>query len=182
MTSMNEKVEKGIQFGISLIGTPYDWWRCGENQRDAPMFAKNGPCPPNNEIKTCNCVGLTNLMLRSVGNTLPYSDIDIGWTESYAIYYKKKNVIKDFNVDITYPRGSLLIRDYKDIYNPGHLAVILESIGKKSKILHSITSQQMNDNVKYYLPGVNNNDTIEQSHKFFQYEYVVLPNKWLGIN
>ena len=38
-----ENVEKAINFGISLIGTPYDYWRGGEIQILAPMFSIESP-------------------------------------------------------------------------------------------------------------------------------------------
>ena len=39
---MNTNTLKAIEYGVKLIGTPYDYWRGGENQKEAPMFAEDG--------------------------------------------------------------------------------------------------------------------------------------------
>jgi hypothetical protein len=39
------------------------------------MFAMDGAVPAPVEVVTCNCTGLTNLMLRAIGTPLPYHEV-----------------------------------------------------------------------------------------------------------
>ena len=36
-------ITNALDFGLSLQGIPYDYWKGGDNQTTAPMFAINGP-------------------------------------------------------------------------------------------------------------------------------------------
>ena len=171
----SNKIEDGINFGLSLLGIPYDYWSGGINQVDAPMFAKNGPVPNRSDIVSANCAGLVNLVLRYIGKELPYNkDTGIGGTNAYRTYYK--DVSLDFNIDECYPRGSLLIRDYRDINDQGHVAILLEDRGKDSLILQSHVEGIYFESKS---PGVNNKYSLLESHNKCAYEYVVLPKDWL---
>ena len=80
--------------------------------------------------------------------------------------------------------GTLLIRNYRDINDQGHVAVILENKGKKSLVLQSHVEGEF---LKSILPGVNAMYTLEESHNIFKdhngngcyYEKIVLPENWL---
>ena len=173
---------KALEYGIKLIGTPYDYWNGGEIQKDAPMFAQNGEVPPQLDIVSLNCAGLCNLMLRSVGKELPYSTFTMGGTFAYLKYYREKAY--KFNINNVYPMGTLLIRDYRDINDQGHLAVVLEEKGKDSLVLQSHVEGEF---LKSTQPGVNAMQTLEESNLTFTdednngcyYEFVVLPEDWL---
>ena len=179
---MSLNVTKAIEFGIQLIGTPYDYWKGGINQAGAPMFAENGKLPDIKDIKSANCAGLCNLILRSIGKELPYDCDTIGGTESYFNYYSDKS--HEFKIEDTYPIGTLLIRNYRNIDDQGHVAIILENKGKSSLVLQSHVEGEYHVSTK---PGVNSNYTLEQSHNSFTnsegigccYEKIVLPQDWL---
>lgn len=173
---------KAVEYGIKLIGTPYDYWSGEEIQTGAPMFAENGAVPSQLDIISLNCAGLCNVMLRKIGKTLPYWVDTMGGTYAYARYYKDKAY--KFNINNTYPFGTLLIRGYKDINDQGHLAVIIEEKGKDSLILQSHIE---GDFLKSTIPGVNAMYTLEESNNSFKdeegngcyYQMVVLPEDWL---
>ena len=181
---MTSNTIKALEFGIKLIGTPYDYWRGGENQKDAPMFAQDGEVPHQLDITSVNCAGLCNLMLRSIGKELPYSNETqtIGGTEAYFEYYKDKSY--EFSIDNNYPMGTLLMRNYRDINDQGHVAVIIENKGKDSLVLQSHVEGEY---LRSTSPGVNAMYSLEESHKSFKdengkgcyYERVVLPEDWL---
>ena len=175
---------KALEFGIKLIGTPYDYWRGGENQKDAPMFAQNGEVPDQLEITSINCAGLCNLMLRSIGKALPYSNKTqtMGGTEAYFEYYENKSY--EFSIENNYPMGTLLMRNYRDINDQGHVAVLIETKGKDSLVLQSHVEGEY---LRSTSPGVNAMYSLEESHNSFTdengkgcyYERIVLPEDWL---
>ena len=181
---MNTNTIKALEYGVKLIGTPYDYWKGGENQIDAPMFAEDGPVPNNLDIVSANCAGLCNLMLRSVGKKLPYSKKTqtMGGTESYFEFYKDKSY--EFSINNTYPMGTLLMRDYRDLNDQGHVAVLLEEKGKDSLVLQSHVEGEYFESTN---PGVNAMYTLEETNRFFKnadgtgcyFERVVLPEVWL---
>ncbi len=181
---MTSNTIKALEYGIKLIGTPYDYWRGGENQKEAPMFAQNGPVPHQLDVTSLNCAGLCNLMLRSIGKELPYSNKTntVGGTEAYFEYYKEKSY--EFSINNVYPIGTLLMRDYRDINDQGHVAVLLDDKGKQALVLQSHVEGEYLTSTK---PGVNAMYTLADSHMSFTdeegkgcyYERVVLPEDWL---
>ena len=180
---MSSNTKIAIDFGIKLIGVPYDYWRGGDIQKEAPMYAVNGKVPDIKDITSANCAGLCNLVLRSIGKELPYSSLTTGGTEAYFDYYNEKSF--EFCINNTYPIGTLLMRNYRDIDVQGHVAILLESKGKDSLVLQSHVEGEYHKSTQ---PGVNANYTLEQSHSSFTnaegtpccYERIVLPKDWLG--
>ena len=167
-------IKEALDFGVSLIGIPYDYWKGGDNQTTAPMFAINGPVPDRKKITSVNCAGLVNLIIRYVGKELPSKNNGIGGTSQYAYYYRDAAV--PFDITYNYPKGTLLIRDYRDINDQGHLAIILDDNGGKALILQShVEGTFFESNT----PGVNNKYTLEESHDGNYYELAVFPKDWL---
>ena len=162
------KINDAINFGKSLVGIPYGWWSGGDCDIKGPMWAENGPVPKN--INSCNCAGLANLILRYMNKELPYiENITIGGTLSYFTYYE--SVSEPFDIDKTYPIGTLLMRNFRDIDDQGHVAIIIENTGKISKVLQSHIDDTTN--------GVNIDYSLEESHCGDYYEKIVLPENWL---
>ena len=167
---------ESLNFGLSLIGVPYEWWGGGDCESKAPMWAENGTVPNKDEIISCNCAGLTNLILRFSKKKIPHTEFNgMGGTGAYANYYK--DVYNKFDINIKYPIGTLIIRDFRDIDDQGHVAIIIENNGSQSKVLQSFTFKN-----KY--PGVNINYTLDESNKCDNigtnyYEFAVLPEHWL---
>ena len=181
---MSSNTLKALEYGVGLIGTPYGYWEGGENQIMSPMFAQNGCILNKKEIVSLNCAGLCNVILRSIGKELPISLTynSMGGTEAYFEYYADKS--KDFSICEIYPKGTLLIRKFRDVDDQGHVAILLEDKGKMSKVLQSYIDGEFHKSV---LPGVNAIYTLEKSHKSFTdkngngccYEKIVLPEDWL---
>lgn len=166
---MEDKLQNIINYGLSLVGIPYDWWREGPCQIKEPMWAENGPEVLKKDIISCNCAGLINLLLRKSGKKLPYFEKSIGGTESYFRYYN--NVSEDFDINKMYPIGTLLMKDFIDVNNQGHVAMVIELKGKKSKILQSHIDSEINGVTTFY--------DIEESNKIYNYEKIVLPENWI---
>lgn len=150
-------VKKAVAFGESLVGTPYKW--SDEFTKKAPFWGEDGPPPDAAMVRKqgTNCVGLTNLMLRSIGKKVP------GGTIQYGEVYKK--VAQKFEVDHNYPEGTLLLRRYRNKKDQGHVGVVLK-----------------NGHVLEAGPGgiVNDKNTVKQSNGDGYYDYAVLPRYWLG--
>ena len=167
---MSLKVTQAIEYGISLIGIPYELWTSGPCQIREPMWAENGPPPNKNEIVSCNCAGLVNLILRYSNKEIPHTNNTRGGTPNYFLYYQ--DVSKDIDINNNYPVGTLLMRNFRDVKDQGHLAVVIENKGKDSKILQSHYE-------KNGFNGVNIKYTLEESHSGYYYEKIVLPDDWL---
>lgn len=171
-------IQKAIDYGITLVDTPYDYWNNTNTKINAPMFAINGPVVHKSKIVSVNSAGLINLILRFLGKKLPKdSNGIIGGVKSYYEYYT--NYSEDFSIETTYPIGTLLIRNFKDNNDQGHLAIIIEEKGKHSKILQSFVSGK---NLKSISEGVSISCTIIDIHNLNQEGYfkkAVLPQNWL---
>lgn len=166
------RVTHALNYGRSLIGKPYGWWYSGPLPAYAPMWTASGPAPSPGAITSTNCTGLTNLMLRSVGRQPP-TDPN-GWygkggtAAYYARYY---DVSERFNPTVRYPAGTLLIRNYRNNVDQGHVAVVTET----GHVLHSFANCY-----GCSAPGVNASYTVAQSHAGYYYELAVRPANWLG--
>lgn len=162
-------MENALDFGLSLVGTPYQWWGGGNCEEYEPMWTLDEPVPKKENIVFCNCAGLLNLIHRYNNKKIPYCSFSKGGTESYYIYYQ--NVSEDFNINKIYPRGTLIMKNYKDIHDQGHVAIILENLGLKSKILQSHIDNKTNGVTTFY--------DLETSHKNYNYQKAVLPENWI---
>ncbi|CAE7504047.1 unnamed protein product [Symbiodinium natans] len=168
-----EPVEAAIEYALKLSGVPYGWWRGGDIPKKAPMWAEDGPAPAPEMVESCNCAGLTNLMLRSVGQPLPsHKDNGCGGTGAYGAVYA--SVWQSFDLETIYPRGTLLLRKYRSVEDQGHVAVVLEPAGRDAKVLQSHCAGFPSTS-----PGVNATYTVAESHCGGYYEFAVLPTDWL---
>ena len=99
-----KSVDDSLFYAVSLVGTPYRWYREGEEIKgDDKFWAFNGPPPSAVEIKqkgSCIvCTGLINLMRRFMGLSVPGLDGNLGadglkWpgtTSTWYAYLKHKN-------------------------------------------------------------------------------------------
>jgi hypothetical protein len=165
-------VDHAIAYALKLVGKPYGWWYSGSLPAGAPMWTANGPPPGPSQVSSANCAGLTNLMLRSVGRKVPHDPsgwVGAGGTAAYWAFYK--SVSEPFNVNKTYPKGTLLGRRYRNNVDQGHVAVVLGN----GRVLQSFANCY-----GCSAPGINTSYTVAQSHSGGYYEYAVLPQHWLG--
>jgi hypothetical protein len=163
-------IEKVINLGKQLIGVSYGGWLGGELSPDAPMWCADAPIDVSIIKQTsCSCVGLTNLMLRSLGVSLPRSASgSIGGTLAYGEYFRPMATL--FDDQLKYPIGTLIGRHYRDLNDQGHVAVVIDN----NRVLQSFALHAGG-----VTPGVNMNYSVPQSHNGNYYEYAVLPQHWL---
>eukprot|EP00658_Telonema_sp_P-2_P041094 TRINITY_DN29391_c0_g1_i1.p1 TRINITY_DN29391_c0_g1~~TRINITY_DN29391_c0_g1_i1.p1 ORF type:complete len:224 (-),score=41.44 TRINITY_DN29391_c0_g1_i1:127-798(-) len=168
-----DMVERAIEYALLLIGTPYAWWTGGAIPIAAPMWAEDAPAPDPTSVASVNCAGLTNLMLRSVEQPLPWAEhTGRGGTAAYGEVYARSGVA--FALGERYPRGTLLLRRYRNVQDQGHVAVVLDDAGASANVLQSFSYGHPSES-----PGVSASYTVEESHAGGFYELAVLPEHWL---
>lgn len=165
-------INEAISYGKSLIGKPYGWWLGGNISTGEPMWACNEISPPISEITSTSCSGLLNLILRHLNITLSHSENGgIGGTLAYFEYYNKQkfdinNILPksvSFQLDNVLPNGTIIGRNYRDIYDQGNVGIVVDGM-----VLQSIPNI-----------GVNMDYTIRESHSGYYYDYIVFPDQWL---
>ena len=185
-------VDKAVFIIDNLLNTPYILWTkdtigCGyqayvshDNIPDFDIIIENG----------INCVGLINLIRRYLSLEIPglnENKLYAGGTFEWFKYLKKFKKLKKFNSKKIYPVGTLLIRNFKNEIDQGHVAVIYESNSKGilfSKVAHAYynTKFDYDNKNKKLLPGLVIDDFVNDSHNWFEggtYTHVCYPNKWL---
>jgi hypothetical protein len=193
-------MEFAIEYAKKLVGTPYEWWTPDKNMLDGinPFWAANRPAPSPEEVKSlsCTCVGLINLMRRSIvlcvpgvseGN--PYA----GGTYVWFAYLSEKTLLHKFDADAIYPKGTLLLRNYSDEFDQGHVAVVV-SEEKNPDIIHCYSDFPLSpEHLAHYeltkqpimsTPGVHI-EKMSLSHEWDPngfYTHVCLPTDWLCID
>eukprot|EP01103_Thecamoeba_quadrilineata_P003933 TRINITY_DN13668_c0_g1_i1.p1 TRINITY_DN13668_c0_g1~~TRINITY_DN13668_c0_g1_i1.p1 ORF type:complete len:269 (+),score=28.38 TRINITY_DN13668_c0_g1_i1:45-851(+) len=161
--SPTNQIEKAIEFGLSLIGTKYCWWRSGSLVDDsAPAWAGDG-LPHRQSIidKGIFCAGLVNVMLRHIGLKAPTHPPWNGGTYAYG----KKFKLHPFSLDHV-RRGDAVFRPYFNTKDQGHIGIALG--GKNDYLLQSFA-----ENLKSTSPGVNRLYTVEESHCGYYYQYII---------
>jgi hypothetical protein len=118
---MSSKLDKNIKtvlkYGESLVGTKYQWWIEGDNMLDGkePSWVLDGPAPNPNYVKkkSCNCVGLINLMRRKLNLSIPGLDKQFKYAGGTWIWFttlKKENKLEIFDINKIYPKGTVNCR------------------------------------------------------------------------
>lgn len=163
---MSKSLEATFNFTNKLLDIPYEWWNPEESMisDDGPFWAFNKECPNIERIKTANCAGLINLIRRFNNLEIPgvkdnnfYSGGTYVWSQ-YLDKYKNK-----FDNKCIYKPGTLLLRDYRDINDQGHLAVVFDN----ENILHSRSSKGICVESK------------ELVYNIFEFEYTIDYDNWL---
>ena len=182
----NCTITEVLEYGKSLIGVPYEWWVRGTIPHVAPMFALDNPPPHRSEITTCNCAGFVNLLLRFAGKKIPdHRTAGMGGTIAYWMVYEERGVLEKFDIKSskTYPEGTLLLRQYRNSNDQGHVAVLINDIEtQKQMVLHSITLLPYKDNSQKDRSknlGINMKYTLEESHDGEYYDAIVRPKNWI---
>ena len=163
---MSQTLEATLNFAMELINVPYEWWNPGECMitDDAPFWAFNNPVPSVDRIKSSNCAGLINLLRRFNNLEIPgvrENNFNSGGTHKWSKYLDK--VKTQFDPNIKYPSGTLLLRDFRDITDQGHLAIIYND----DNILHSRSSKGICI------------EAYEVVYKVFKFEYAISHENWL---
>lgn len=150
-----------------LLGVPYRAWdpnvSCAGDH--GPFWAYNGPLPSRQliEEQQMNCAGFLNLLCRALGISIPGADAQdyyAGGTRVWHDYLQQKGILHPFQPWLLYPKGTLLLRNYKTEEDQGHLAIYM---GPNS-IVHS------------WPEGGSCFATIQPHY----YEFVCLPEDWMS--
>lgn len=173
--SLNNKIDIALEYGVSLIGTPYGFYK--GSMAGSPCYADIKPVPLY--INECNCVGLINLIRKKLYLSIPYHDIFPGGVKAWTIFLNKKKGLLIFDINKQYPNGSLLISPNTDNF-PGHIAILYKVNNLdllNSKLLHSFPEYE-NFSYSSVGPGVCIT-TIRDCPMNGQYKYICPPNIWL---
>lgn len=191
----NNDIDDALQYGLSLIGTKYKYWHLNDVILNvgAPFWAENKSVPSIEEVKnqSCTCTGLINLMRRKVGSSVPgvlEKNQYAGGTYVWFEYLNKKDVLESFDINKKYPKGTLLIRQYFDEADQGHVAVIVTE-GQTNvlyeELLHCYSDSPFDENdFNKVEPGVSITPNVGISHFTIPggyYTHICLPEKWLFI-
>ena len=108
------KTTDALAYATTLIDVPYRWLKEGEEiTGDDKVWGGPGLAPTREYIDTNNkcivCSGLTNVMRRHVGLSVPFG---AGGTISWFKYLVQKHRLEFFNPDRKYPKGTLLIETF----------------------------------------------------------------------
>ena len=195
---MTSKVDKNVQnalkYGSSLIGTKYKYWIEGENMLtgEGPSWVSSESAPQACNVKSssCNCTGLINLMRRKLGLTIPGLDKQYKYSGGTWIWFttlRKQHKLEVFDINKIYPKGTLLIRNYKNAHDQGHVAIIFTNNTKNvllAKLLHCYPNIGYDEaGHKKVGPGVTIDESIGKSHFGWNdrgyYTHACLPKNWL---
>lgn len=163
---MQEKVDILLSKAKEYIGIPYKPWNpnlslYGDH---GPFWSFNGPEPSFDRVKKelLNCVGFINVLRRHLNLEIPGATEQTyyaGGTYEWFVYLDSRGKLRPYREGKEYPRGTLLIRRFRDQNDDGHVAIVIG----KNRVIHSIRSL-----------GVCEGPLWEG-----YYEYACLPHDWL---
>jgi len=146
----SEEVDAVISYLRTLIGAPYKAWDGAKWRADntAPFWMPDYMTAPQSASIVpdmsviyasggINCAGLINLGLQRVGIEPPGIHTEYpGGTGAWGAYV----TWMPYNPERVYPRGSILLREYRNQKDQGHLAMIItddNSIGMNNHLIHA---------------------------------------------
>lgn len=149
-TKYTDEVDAVISYLRSLIGVPYKEWDGAKWRPDntAPFWMPDYMTEPQSATIVpditliyasggVNCAGLINLGLQRIGIEPPGIHTEYpGGTGAWGAYVTWMPYIPDR----VYPRGSILLREYRNEKDQGHLAMIItddNSIGMNNHLIHA---------------------------------------------
>ena len=195
-----KKISAVIRYAKSLVNVPYRWHRDGDKIQSSDKFwAKNGSPVSRSTIdkedKCIVCTGLINLMRRFLGLTIPGLDGSLndiegnkfpGTTGIWFAYLLRKDRLETLDVSRKYPKGTLLLRDFEDIENQGHVAVIIDEKGTSildQRIIHAYAKLPYKGSEHIKNVGKTGTMKFKSSHYYGTpegyYTHICLPENWL---
>lgn len=109
-----------------------------------------------------------------------------GGTTIWFRYLKNKNWLEPFDITKRYPKGTLLIKNYKDLHHQGHVAVVVSEDKDihpwENYLIHSIPELRPKILPKGPVSFGMTKMMIVQSYYFSEnqhYSHVCLPENWL---
>jgi hypothetical protein len=173
-------MEDTFDIAKKLIGIKYKLW-LGDHEKtdDKPEPFYINKIPDIEYIKQhgINCAGLINIMrLNSCGN-VPGKGEWRGGTQSWYNYLKSKDVLITFDYRQNYPKGTLLLRNYRNPSEQGHVTVIYDK-DENDMWLNDSIIHAYND-ASGGRVGISNLGYSHYSIPEGYYEYAILPDNWL---
>jgi cell wall-associated NlpC family hydrolase len=137
---ISKKTSKMLSYAESLVGIPYRWWNPAVSCADetGPFYAVEGDEVPLETIQKghINCAGLLNVICRKFGIEIPGAKekyFYAGGTRCWWLYFQAQDRIEPFDAQKEYPKGTLLLRDFKQQGDEGHIAIVYD----KRRIIHA---------------------------------------------
>jgi len=186
-------VDSVLEYAESLIGVPYRWWNTGDTiDADDKFWANNGGFVNRDSIDENDscivCTGLINLMRRYLGLSIPGLDGTLGktglkfpgTTYTWFRYLSKKGWLEPYSNYESYPRGTLLIRNYKNVHDQGHVAVFIN----ETQIIHACSDYTYSESIELGLVDVGSTkiDDFEDIHSWSggnYFTHICRPDYWL---
>jgi len=173
-----------IKICESLINTRYKYWLLGDKIDYRPPFYYKTDFHENFNLKYIkdngtNCAGFINIICSRLNKNQPNLD---GGTEGWFFCLKKKKKLYKIDPNTKYPFGTLLLRNYANECDQGHLAIKYDNeILNKSKIIHCYSTNTPNR--KLNQPGVIIED-FNISNNWFSptYTHISYIEDWLACN
>lgn len=155
---MSDNTTKALKFIKELLKEklPYRWWTPAMKGQMCPMYsAVNFDEISIEYIKRegINCAGFINLVRLYLGLSVPgvtvrkgkvHKAIFAGGTRAWFNYLSKHKRLEPFDLHTCYPKGTLLIRDYINKNDQGHVAIITTDNAAnpwENKIAHSAPAE-----------------------------------------
>ena len=157
-----------------LVGTKYVWWREGDDVTGtAPFYAENAGVIAAERIKAegCNCAGFLNLICRFMGVKIPGISEKIpmaGGTYVWFSYLQERGLLESFDASQTYPPGTIILRDYVDPEDQGHITFMVSG----GRLAHSGSEN-----------GIQVDESVQISHNWIEggyYTHVCLPDAFIN--
>jgi hypothetical protein len=194
-------IDEALEYAASLINIPYRWYvEDTDTLLDGSdkFWSEHGPPPTYADIvkhdKSIVCTGLTNLMRRKCGLSIPGLDGNItgkycefyrhkypGGTGAWFLYLYQRKRLQPLDVTKTYPRGTLLLAKYMDAAeNQGHVAVVYDTDGQH--VIHAGPDILFAHRDKFKNHGQVKIETFHLANlklKSNVFTHVCLPEHWL---
>ncbi len=171
-------MEAALNFGKSLVdkNIPYTKW---DGEFPCSFYVDGVPSIKVLQEQGVNCAGLVNILIQYSGKSIPkevcINNIPIdprGGTKFWFQYFKNMGYLEEFDYAKQYPLGTLLLRDYRDIEDQGHCAILIEHYKDPSKTLYGKILHS-------YMPSKVGITSCGSSHFYQEYSHIVLPQNWL---
>lgn len=189
---IDETIKKILTFCDTLLGIEYVWWNSTMEDCGPQSYSRIGEIPNLSKIKETgmNCVGIINLIRKKLDLEIPglkENDAYAGGTYEWFKYLREKGKLKKLDLRKSYPVGTLLLRNYKNGNDQGHVAIIYDTNEKSilfSKLLHCYSSTPFNKhNIhKFHKPGLTVDSSVAESYSWYSngtYTHICLPEDWL---
>jgi hypothetical protein len=200
---METTIDEVLAYLKIFLGVPYRWHRAGDAiTADAPFWAGNGPAPSREFIdqtdKAIVCTGLANLARRYRGLSIPGLDGTLdddevqgstypGTTGTWFAYLDRKGVLEPLDVECSYPKGTLVLRDFGNLdTDQGHVGVLIDTCDTTvldQTLLHAYADLSYNESMDIKNVGQTGLVPFKDSHLSSPggyYTHICRPEDWLG--